>query len=206
MVLGTCQPGRDVGVGEPCNDSAIFCGAGLICRETWVNPDGGIGEMGRCELKALGAACVWVGDCPPPSYCEGPADGGARVCVAAHEGSPCTVKADCLPEHYCEQSQTCRPPRQEGEQCDEGQFKFRCDSRLACASRGTEWVCYRQRDLSESCDPAVAAPCMYPLGCADGRCGKVEAEPARAEGESCVVDRECASLRCFLERCQAPCP
>ncbi|MHB8874914.1 MAG: hypothetical protein ACYC8T_14595 [Myxococcaceae bacterium] len=207
MVSGICERERAAGNGEPCNLSTDRCGEGQVCRGTWINPDGGTGAMGRCEAKSLGAPCQLTGDCPPGALCEPYADGGVGVCVPAYEGSSCVADDECLPAHYCEQHKTCRPPRPEGEECEESQFNLRCDSRLACVARGTGRVCHRLRDLDESCDPAMLAPCMFPLLCAgSGRCLKIEGELIKAgDGEGCGFSSQCASGRCDQGRCQPAC-
>ncbi|MBO6938805.1 MAG: matrixin family metalloprotease [Deltaproteobacteria bacterium] len=184
----------------PCTDSGQCGGSGDFCLSY---PDG----RGYC-----GTSCSSSGECGAGGQCVSTTAGGQ--CIRIQGGQPscegagpsgCTSNADCTADQMCNTSTgecVARPTGgiDNGQPCTDS---AECNSGL-CASTSIGQVCTEGcNDLSPaSCSPGFY--CERGGLCGDGFCVPGTAGPA-ADGASCAVDTDCASLLCDRGTCGTPC-
>lgn len=235
-VLRTCQTFAGVDAGASCTDDTRYCrGGDYNCKGAAVNPDGGVGTVGTCALKALNDPCTSHYDCPDQSFCNAGV-GGSGTCQAAVSGSPCSSSTNCPANHYCATSKLCSPLIAQGQPCDPRNYQS-CQSPTQCKTVQADGgsVCGEPGGANSSCLTTGSSQCKFPYECVSGLCTSVghsgercaqqgfcisgacsgrnadagipgTCGPYFTDGQTCRDSYECASLRCELRTCQAACP
>ncbi len=200
-VLRSCQAFNfEVAAGETCTDDVRSCDTDLSCRGFAVNPDGGVGTVGRCVVPKVGDACTsnTSGECPRAAFCNVPVGTATGSCVAATNRSPCSYGDNCRVGDYCEGA-LCTAQKAAGAACASSGA---CVSPLKCiAMTPGSSVCGNAGDIGANC--AASSACRFPLTCVSGLCAH-----AGATGEKCYDSSVCLTGTCSRDAgtCDAPTP
>jgi hypothetical protein len=168
-VMRTCQY-QTYGLrpGASCTGSTQACQE-VPCRNARVNPDGGIGSLGTCDLPQLGDDCTDGSSCPDRAACV---DGH---CVPSTTGAPCTPwSSNCLATDYCNSQQRCAPRFAQNALCDVANDS--CLRPAVCADLDTDPFVYRCRapgpagTACRSDAGTSTTTCLEPYGCLGGQC------------------------------------
>ena len=185
---GTCLPKKNRGAG--CLPGQ--CLPELVCGAL----------SGVCEPRVLdqaGAPCTWEQTCPAGTVCVGWTQGAPGSCELPHgEGDDCTHHEDCLAHLACLESdggRTCQRRLEKDAACDESRA---CGLQAACV----QGRCVELKPPGESCDETGA--CLWGP-CVDAGTAGFKCAGPLGPGGACTTGADCASGRCEMGSCLAPC-
>lgn len=181
--------------------SAADCAPGLVCAV--VDVDAGIcvapGEGGA------GAPCTSREDCASwfcaEGRCAGACDDGACAdgrCVALHTQSICIPTGPAPAEAVCADGVDCASGVCRGGRCADVCPDGQCADDRVCLRYPTADLC--ERRCADSGDCGDSAVCLLV-----GRQRLCVTRGPAAAGERCDAHADCASGRCDLGQCSAPC-
>ncbi len=225
-VTRACTRARSVPIGSACTRRGQCDSFGLlVCRGAWVNPDGGVGLAGVCDLPRDGDSCRGHGDCGVARWCN------AGVCEAAGAQTPCRHGLNCRRSDFCEAGR-CRPRLAIGEACSRAGLPCVEGSFCVGASGSSQGTCEQPRRLGDACSAQkfcagltvdclggtcavvglAGTPCrqtwtMPPSECLENVCESGFCTPVtRADGADCRFDRDCVSGVCDRKfKCSSAC-
>jgi hypothetical protein len=185
---GTCVPRRPRGAA--CAPGQ--CLPGLIC----------LSLTGACEPRALGqagAACALEQDCPPGTGCIGATPSSLGACEPLRQdGAACARHDDCLPHLAClhrDGGATCERRRALDSACGDAR---ECGAQATCA----QGRCVALPLPEEACTTAGA--CLWGA-CVTTQAMQLTCVAPQGPGAPCAKGGDCASGRCTMGACLAPC-